>query len=113
MLPSAVDGFMMGMGFLLVLLVIGAVREIIGNGTLFENMHLLFGEAARNWRLDLFGEGYKGFLVAVLPPGAFLVTGLLIAVKNMVDAELKRREDARKAKPVKGSKRVRTTGQIA
>ncbi|ABD81665.1 electron transport complex subunit E [Saccharophagus degradans] len=112
-LPSAVDGFMMGMGFLLVLLVIGAVREIIGNGTLFENMHLLFGEAARNWRLDLFGEGYKGFLVAVLPPGAFLVTGLLIAVKNMVDAELKRREDARKAKPVKGSKRVRTTGQIA
>lgn len=112
-LPSAVDGFMMGMGFLLVLLVIGAVREIIGNGTLFENMHLLFGDVARNWRLDLFGEGYKGFLVAVLPPGAFLVTGLLIAVKNMVDAELKRREDARKAKPVKGSKRVRTTGQIA
>ena len=112
-LPSAVDGFMMGMYFLLVVLVIGAVREIIGNGTLFENMHLLFGEAARNWRLDLFGEGYKGFLVAVLPPGAFLVTGLLIAVKNMVDAELKRREDARKAKPVKGSKRVRTTGQIA
>lgn len=112
-LPSAIDGFMMGMGFLLVLLIIGAVREIIGNGTLFENMHLLFGDVARNWRLDLFGEGYKGFLVAVLPPGAFLVTGLLIAVKNMVDAELKRREDARKTKPVKGSKRVRTTGQIA
>lgn len=113
LLPSAVDGFMMGMGFLFVLLAIGAIREIIGNGTLFENMHLLFGESARNWTLNVFGENYKGFLVAVLPPGAFLVTGLLIAVKNMVDNELKRREDARKEKPVKGSKRVRTTGQIA
>lgn len=112
-IPSAVDGFMMGMGFMAVLLAIGGIREIIGNGTLFENMHLLFGDMARGWTVTLFGENYKGFLVAVLPPGAFLVTGLLIAVKNMIDAELKRREDAKKERPVKGSKRVRTTGQIA
>lgn len=112
-LPSALDGFMMGLGFMLVLIAIGAIREIIGSGTLFANMHLIFGEAARGWTLNLFGESYKGFLVAILPPGAFLVAGFLIALKNMIDNELKKREAAKKTKPVKGSKRVRTTGQVA
>ncbi len=112
-LPSAADGFMMGMGFTLVLVTIGAIREIIGAGTLFANMNLLFGESAAHWQLNLFGESYRGFLVAVLPPGAFFVAGLLIAFKNIIDADLKRRATARKAKPVKGAKRVRTTGQIA
>ena len=112
-LPSAADGFMMGLGFMLVLVTIGTIREIIGSGTLFANMNLLFGESAANWQLNLFGENYRGFLVAVLPPGAFFVAGLLIALKNIIDADLKRREAARKAKPVKGAKRVRTTGQIA
>lgn len=112
-LPSALDGFMMGLGFMGALLAIGAIREIIGSGTLFTNMHLIFGESARAWQLNLFGENYKGFLVAVLPPGAFLVAGLLIAIKNMIDAEVERREAAKKVKPSKGSKRVRTTGQVA
>lgn len=112
-LPSAVDGFMMGLGFMAALLAIGAIREVIGSGTLFANMHLIFGEAARGWTLHVFGENYKGFLVAILPPGAFIVAGLLIAFKNGIDNELKRREAIRKARPVKGSKRVRTTGQIA
>jgi len=112
-LPSAVDGFMMGLGFMLVLLAIGALRELFGSGTLLDNMHLIFGETARNWTLYVFGESYKGFLVAVLPPGAFLVAGLLIALKNMVDFEISRRQAATKAKPTKGSKRVRTTGQVA
>lgn len=112
-LPSAVDGFMMGAGFLLVLVVIGMLREILGAGTLFDNMHLLFGEGARHWTLHLFGDNYPGFLVAVLPPGAFLIAGLLIAVKNMVDAHFEKRAAARKAQVTKGSKRVRTTGQIA
>lgn len=112
-LPSAIDGFMMGLGFMLVLVTIGTIREIIGGGTLFANMNLLFGESATNWQLNLFGENYRGFLVAVLPPGAFFVAGLLIAFKNIIDADLKRREAARKARPVKGAKRVRTTGQIA
>ncbi len=111
-LPSAVDGFMMGLGFALVLVVIGMVREILGNGTLFADMHLLFGEGARGWEISLFGEGYVSFLVAVLPPGAFIVAGFLIALKNTIDAELKRRAEARKSKPIKGSKRVRTTGNI-
>lgn len=112
-IPSALDGFMMGLGFTLVLLTIGVIREILGSGTLFSNMHLIFGESARSWTIALFGENYRGFLVAILPPGAFLVTGVLIAAKNIVDNEIKKREEARKTKPVKGSKRVRTTGQVA
>ena len=112
-LPSAADGFMMGLGFLLVLIAIGAIREILGSGTLFSDMHLLFGESARSWKIDIFGANYRGFLIAVLPPGAFFVAGLLIAIKNLIDAQLKRRQEAAKTKPIKGAKRVRTTGQIA
>ncbi len=112
-LPSAFDGLMMGLGFSLVLVVIGAIRELLGAGTLFSDMHLLFGETARGWTLTLFDD-YPGFLVAVLPPGAFLATGFLIALKNVIDAKREKREAARKsAQPVvKGSKRVRTTGTI-
>lgn len=109
---AALDGFMMGLGFLLVLMLLGALRELLGQGTLFANMQLLFGEGARSWKLQVFGESYS-FLVAILPPGAFLLTGLLIAVKNNIDATIKRRQAVLKSKPVKGAKRVRTTGHIA
>ncbi len=112
-IPSALDGLMMGLGFMLVLIVLGAIRELIGSGTLFDNMHLLFGSLANSWTIEVFGENYKGFLVMILPPGAFIVTGFLIAAKNSIDAELKRRASAKKQKPVKGSKRVRTTGNVA
>ena len=112
-LPSAFDGLMMGIGFLWALLAIGAVREVLGNGTLFANMHLIFGDAARSWELQLFGENYPGFLVAILPPGAFLIAGVFIALKNIIDAANKKRQLAKTPKPVKGSKRVRTTGQVA
>lgn len=112
-LPSAIDGFMMGLGFMLVLLTIGAIREIIGSGTLFANMHLLLGEAGRSWELNLFGQNYKGFLVAILPPGAFLVAGFLIAIKNSIDKVVKDRAAANAVHAQKGSKRVRTTGQVA
>ncbi len=111
-IPSAVDGFMMGLGFLLVLLVLGGIREVLGAGTLFADMQLLFGEGARTWKLTVLGENYPGFLVAVLPPGAFLVTGFLIALKNVIDMRIEKRKAAQKTKPVKGSKRVRTTGVI-
>jgi len=113
LLPSAVDGFMMGMGFMLVLVCVGAVRELIGEGTLLSNMHLLFGEGARSWELNILGDDYPGFLVAVLPPGAFLVVGLLIAIKNLVDAHIEKRLAAKRAPVPKGSKRVRTTGNVA
>ena len=112
-LPSAFDGLMTGVGFGLVLLTIGAIREILGSGTLFADMDLLLGPIAAGWTLTLFSD-YSGFLVAILPPGAFIVTGFLIAVKNLIDAEVERREKAKRTEPVvKGSKRVRTTGTIS
>ncbi len=105
---------MMGSGFLLVLLCIGATREILGAGTLFADMQLLFGEGARAWELQLFGENYPGFLVAILPPGAFIVAGFLIALKNVIDDTLEKRRLAAQPKAIiKGAKRVRTTGAIS
>jgi electron transport complex protein RnfE len=85
---SFVDGFSMGLGFLLVLVTLGTLREIIGQGTLFSQAHLMFGEAARSMTIH-FVDSYQGFLLAVLPPGAFIGLGLLIAMKNVID---KRRE---------------------
>lgn len=113
LLPSAVDGFMMGMGFLLVLVCVGAVRELLGTGHLFADMQLLFGESARSWQLNIFGESFPNVIFALLPPGAFIVVGFLIAGKNVIDAKLKARADALKEQTAKGSKRVRTTGSVA
>ncbi|MGQ9425949.1 electron transport complex subunit E [Gilvimarinus sp. F26214L] len=110
-LPSAVDGLMMGLGFGAVLIVIGAIREVLGAGTLFANMHLLLGEGARDWVITVIPD-YSGFLVAVLPPGAFLAAGFLIALKNWIDSGLKRRAELRRQPVVRGSKRVKTTSVI-
>ena len=110
--PSAIDGFMMGAGFGLVLLALGAIREVIGSGSLFANMDLLFGPAAASWVIGPI-EDYPGFLVAILPPGAFIITGMLIAVKNIIDAEAKRREEANSTPESSTSRRVRVTGHIS
>lgn len=110
LLPSIYDGFIMGLGFALVLVLLGAMRELAGTGALFADMHLLFGPGI-DWKLTLFAD-YPGFIVAIVPPGAFLFAGLLIALKNLVDARLKARADALREKPVAGSKRVRVTGTI-
>ena len=85
---ATLDGFMMGLGFTLVLVVLGAIREILGSGTLLSGASLMFGSIAENWTLTLFNN-YQGFLLAILPPGAFLVMGLLIAFKNVIDKQLK------------------------
>lgn len=113
LLPALVDGFMMGLGFMLVLIAVGAVRELLGTGHLFADMHLIFGESARSWQLNVFGSSFPNVIFALLPPGAFIVVGFLIAAKNTIDAQLKKRADARKTHAVKGSKRVRTTGNVA
>lgn len=110
-LPAMLDGFMMALGFLAVLIVLGALREMIGQGTLFTNMDLIFGPAAEQWEITLF-PNYPDFLFAVLPPGAFVGLGLLIAVKNRVDSGIEQRKAAKAGKPVAGSKRVRVTGTI-
>jgi len=109
---AALDGFMMGLGFLLVLLALGSIRELLGQGTLLVDMHLLFGSIASDWAVRPFGDNYS-FLVIILPPGAFLVMGFLIAMKNIIDESLKQRADAQKSAPVKGAKRIRTTGHIS
>ncbi len=112
-LPSAVDGFMMGAGFALVLLVLGMLRELVGQGTLFANMHLLLGPIAANWTWVVFPD-YKEVLFVILPPGAFLFMGLLIALKNVIDNQIKARQTQRLEAPAAaGSKRVRVTGTIS
>jgi len=93
LLPAAWDGLMMGLGFTLVLIVLGAMRELLGSGTLLANMHLLLGEGARHWVIQL-PPTYRGFLLAILPPGAFLATGLLMAGKNLLERGLTRTEPA-------------------
>ncbi len=85
---STLDGFMMGLGFALVLIALGAMREVIGSGTLFSNASVMFGSIAENWSLQIFDD-YKGFLLAILPPGAFLGLGFLIAFKNVIDKKIK------------------------
>jgi H+/Na+-translocating ferredoxin:NAD+ oxidoreductase subunit E len=106
------DGLMMGLGFGVILVLLGAVRELLGTGALFANMDLLFGAAAANWEVVLV-QDYQAFLLAILPPGAFIFTGLFIAGKNLIDGQIKRRQDALRARPVKGAKRVRVTGTIS
>ena len=81
---AALDGIMMSLGFALILLVLGALREVLGQGTLLADAHLMFGEVARDWTLIVL-PGYRGLLLAALPPGAFLGLGLLIALKNSID----------------------------
>ena len=111
-LPSVYDGFIMALGFGIVLVLLGAVRELLGTGGLFADMQLLFGEDARDWHLILVAD-YQSFLLAILPPGAFIVMGLLIALKNVFDAHNERLAAARRDAPVAGSKRVRVTGQVS
>jgi electron transport complex protein RnfE len=111
-LPAFIDGAMMGLGFLVILLLLGALREVIGQGTLFTNMQLLFGPSAAAWQINLF-ENYRGFLFAVLPPGAFVGLGLIIAGKNVIDKRLKQAQKRKQDAEPKTSRRVRTTGQVA
>lgn len=81
---SAFDGFSMGLGMTLSLVVLGAIREIIGNGTLFDGLDLLLGSWAKALRMDLLHLD-SGLLLAILPPGAFIGLGLILAVKNIID----------------------------
>ncbi|AYC33850.1 electron transport complex subunit E [Pseudomonas cavernae] len=111
-LQAGFDGLMMGVGFGLVLLALGTLRELFGTGMLLGNMQLLFGSMAADWQISVFPH-YQGFLLAILPPGAFLVLGLLIALKNRIDEMVAARapvpQDDQTPAP---SRRVRVTGVI-
>ncbi|MCP4412708.1 MAG: electron transport complex subunit E [Gammaproteobacteria bacterium] len=84
-LPSFVDGLTQGTGFMLVLVILGGFREILGHGTLFSGSHLLLGDWAKDLTLVLM-ENDSNFLFAILPPGAFVGLGLMIAAKNWFDS---------------------------
>lgn len=107
---AAFDGLMVGIGFTLVLILLGMMRELLGNGTLFANMHLLLGDVARSWTLTM--SNYKKFLFFILPPSAFIGLGLIIAAKNVIDDAIKQKLAAKAQTIQIGSKRVRTTGNI-
>ena len=83
---SVIDGLMMGIGFTLVLVLLGAMREIIGNGTLFDQADLIFGDLGLNLKVILIDQ-YQGTLIALLPPGAFIGLGLIVALKNLIDSK--------------------------
>jgi electron transport complex protein RnfE len=83
-LPSLYDGFFMGLGLTFVLIILGAVREIIGNGTLFQNVHFLIGDKYEFLTIQLF-DSSNGFLLAALPPGAFIALSALILFLNLVN----------------------------
>jgi electron transport complex protein RnfE len=97
-LPSAVDGLMMGLGFTAALVVLGGVREVLGSGTLFAQAHLLLGEAFAFLELTVI-PGYKGWLLMILPPGGFLALGFLLAGKRVLDRRRTERAARLEAEP--------------
>ena len=83
-LPSLWDGFMMGVGFTLVMVILGAMREISSTGTLFANASVLLGESFRFMEITVIHD-YKGFLLTALPPGGFIMLGFLVVIKRLFD----------------------------
>ncbi|AXQ95232.1 electron transport complex subunit E [Cereibacter azotoformans] len=82
---SAFDGLTMGAGFTLALMLVGALREILGSGTLFAQASVLLGSQFAFLELTLFPD-YPGFLLAILPPGGFILVGILLALKSLIDS---------------------------
>ena len=110
--PSIYDGLIMGVGFGSVLVLLGGLRELSGTGQGSADKEDEALPVPAHWQVVVF-DNYEPFLLAILPPGAFIFTGLIIALKNLIDARIKERQDALKERPVKGAKRVRVTGTIS
>jgi len=96
---SLLDGLSMGAGFTLVLVVLGGMREAIGHGTLLAQAELMFG-AGSEWLTVTLVDDYRGYLLAILPPGAFIGLGLLIALKNVIDRRSAERAAKRQRAPL-------------
>ena len=95
-LHATFDGIFMGVGMLWTLAVLGGLREFIGAGTLFAGIDLVFPSLQP---LQVLPADYPGLLLAILPPGAFILLGCMIAWKNWVEARAARRQQ-RTAVPV-------------
>lgn len=104
---AAFDGLMMGLGFTLVLVLLGAMRELLGNGTLFDGANLLLGDWAKVLKITVF-ETDSPFLLAILPPGAFIFMGILIALKNVLDKHMEALFNGSKEQKVVQRARVTT-----
>ncbi|WP_047680112.1 MULTISPECIES: electron transport complex subunit E [Xenorhabdus] len=91
---SALDGIAMGLGATFTLFVLGAMREILGNGTLFDGADLLLGSWAKSLRIEIVHMD-SPFLLAILPPGAFIGLGLMLAGKYIIDERIKSRTDTK------------------
>ncbi|WP_392435114.1 electron transport complex subunit E [Yersinia sp. HM-2024] len=90
---SALDGLAMGLGATCALFVLGSLREILGNGTLFDGADMLLGGWAKVLRIEVLHLD-SPFLLAMLPPGAFIGLGLLLAGKYVIDEKMKARKAA-------------------
>lgn len=83
-LPALADGLAMGMGFIWVLVVVGGIREVLGSGTLFAHASMLLGPHFA-WMETTILPNQQGVLLLVLPPGGFVILGLLLALKRLID----------------------------
>ena len=101
-LPSLVDGFATGLGFCITLVLLGALRELTGRGTLFSGAEMLLGDWGRHLSLTIIPE-HPRFLLAMLPPGAFLGLALLIAARNAWEARKPEAQNLPVSKLVQGS----------
>ncbi|WP_029592732.1 electron transport complex subunit E [Franconibacter pulveris] len=95
-LLSALDGFAIGMGATGAMFVLGSLREILGNGTLFDGADALLGGWAKALRVEVFHTDTP-FLLAMLPPGAFIGLGMMLAIKYLIDEKMKARRAAQAA----------------
>ena len=95
-LLSALDGFAIGMGATGAMFVLGSIREILGNGTLFDGADALLGGWAKALRVEVFHTDTP-FLLAMLPPGAFIGLGMMLAIKYLIDEKMKARRAAQPA----------------
>ena len=96
---ALMDGLFMGLGFTLALVLLGALRELIGTGRLLSGAQNLFGAHAEQWTITVF-PNYEGFLLAILPPGAFMGLGLVIVGKNLVDQRRRKQASKTPATPI-------------
>lgn len=101
---ALLDGLAMGLGFMVALLLLGATRELIGQGSLGADLHLLLGERMRDAGWRVFDREH-GLLIALLPPGAFVLLGLMLALGN---AQSARKRDAAAAAPVVAEPELRS-----
>ncbi len=99
---AAIDGVAMGLGFTFALTLIGLIRELLGSGTLFAQASLLLGSSFRFLETTVV-PNYGGFLLMILPPGGFLVLGLLLAAKRAWELR-------RQARPVAASPKGTSSG---